>query len=176
LAWHRPFRAGDIAQLWHGDSITLNPQDISGKVKPMTDEPFTVLSDSESWDLLGTAALGRLVTVFAGEPEIFPVNYVVHNHTILFRTAEGTKLFSAVANRTVIFEADDHNVAEGWSVIVRGRAQRLKSDSEIQDADRAGLYPWTQSRKSNYVRVVASEVTGRRFVFGPEPQRSEPIA
>jgi uncharacterized protein len=142
----------------------------------MTDEPFTVLSDSESWDLLGTAALGRLVTVFAGEPEIFPVNYVVHNHTILFRTAEGTKLFSAVANRTVIFEADDHNVAEGWSVIVRGRARLLKTEDEIQEADRGGLYPWTQTRKSNYVRVAPSDITGRRFVFGPERDRNAPAA
>jgi hypothetical protein len=142
----------------------------------MTDEPVTVLSDSESWNLLGTAALGRLVTSFAGEPEIFPVNYVVQNRTILFRTAEGTKLFSAVANRTVIFEADDHNVAEGWSVIVRGRARLLKTEDEIREADRGGLYPWTQTRKSNYVRVAPSDVTGRRFVFGPEPDRDAPAA
>jgi hypothetical protein len=64
------------------------PEDISRKARPMTDEPVTVLSDSESWDLLGTAALGGLVTSFAGEPEIFPVNYLVQNRTILFRTAE----------------------------------------------------------------------------------------
>lgn len=142
----------------------------------MTDEPITVLSESESWELLGTAALGRLVTTFAGEPEIFPVNYVAQNRTILFRTAEGTKLFSAVGNHTVLFEADDHNVAEGWSVIVRGRARLLKTDAEIEEADRAGLYPWTSTHKSNYVRVTPSEITGRRFVFGPEPDRSETVA
>ena len=78
-------------------------------------------------DRLGSVALGRLVTSFAGEPEIFPVNYVVQDRTVLFRTAEGTKLFSAVANSTVIFEADDHNVAEGWSVIVGGRAKVLQT-------------------------------------------------
>ena len=139
----------------------------------MTDEPFTVLSEHESWDLLGTASLGRLVTNFAGEPEIFPVNYVVQDRSVLFRTAEGTKLFSAVANRTVLFEADDHNVVEGWSVIVRGRAQLLKSENEIQKADRAGLYPWTATNKPNYVRVSPTDVTGRRFVFGPEPDRTE---
>lgn len=142
----------------------------------MTDEAFTVLSEQESWKLLGTATLGRLVTNFAGEPEIFPVNYVVQGHTVLFRTAEGTKLFSAVANRTVVFEADDHNVAEGWSVIVRGRASLLKTDAEIEKADRAGLYPWTATRKPNFVRVNPSDITGRRFVFGPEPDYSEASA
>ncbi|OBK30646.1 pyridoxamine 5'-phosphate oxidase [Mycobacterium asiaticum] len=142
----------------------------------MTDEPITVLSESQSWDLLGTATLGRLVTNFAGEPEIFPVNYVVQHRSILFRTAAGTKLFSAIANRTVLFEADDHTVEQGWSVIVRGRAQLLKTDADIAEADRAGLYPWIATVKPNYVRVVPSDITGRRFVFGPEPDRNETVS
>jgi uncharacterized protein len=135
----------------------------------MTDEPATVLSEGESWRRLGGAALGRLVTSFAGEPEIFPVNYVVQGRTVLFRTAEGTKLFSAVSNRTVLFEADDHNVAEGWSVIVRGRAKVLRTAAEIEQAERAQLMPWTAIRKVHYVRVTPSEITGRHFRFGPEP-------
>ncbi|MHA7648938.1 pyridoxamine 5'-phosphate oxidase family protein [Mycobacterium sp. ML4] len=142
----------------------------------MTTEPITVLSEHESWDLLGTASLGRLVTNFAGEPEIFPVNYVVQNHSVLFRTAEGTKLFSAVANHTVVFEADDHNVEEGWSVIVRGRARLLKSDADIQQADQAGLYPWVATAKPNYVRITPNDITGRRFVFGPEPDHNETVS
>ncbi len=142
----------------------------------MSNEPITVLSESESWDLLGTASLGRLVTNFAGEPEIFPVNFVLQGRTILFRTAGGTKLFSAVANRTVIFEVDEHNVAEGWSVIVRGRAQLLKTDSDIQQADRAGLYPWVATAKPNYVRITPNDITGRRFVFGPEPNHHETVS
>ena len=142
----------------------------------MSNEPITVLSESESWDLLGTASLGRLVTNFGGEPEIFPVNFVVQNRTVLFRTAEGTKIFSAVANRTVIFEADDHNVAEGWSVIVRGRARLLKADADIQQADKAGLYPWVATAKPNFVRITPNDITGRRFVFGPEPDHTETVA
>lgn len=135
----------------------------------MTDEPVTVLSEDESWRRLGGVALGRLVTSFAGEPEIFPVNYVVQQRTVLFRTSEGTKLFSAVANRTVVFEADDHNIAEGWSVIVRGRAKVLRTAAEIEEAERAQLVPWTAIRKVHYVRVTPSEITGRHFRFGPEP-------
>ncbi|MFV0494886.1 pyridoxamine 5'-phosphate oxidase family protein [Mycobacterium sp.] len=139
----------------------------------MTDEPVTVLSPRESWDLLGTAALGRLVTNFSGEPEIFPINYVLQGEAILFRTAEGTKLFTAVASNTVLFEADHHTATEGWSVIVRGRAQLLTSHAEIQQADAAGLYPWVATRKTNYVRVTATNITGRRFAFGEEPDPNE---
>lgn len=53
---------------------------------------------------------------------------MVQGRTVLFRTAEGAKLFSAVAKCAVAFEADDHNVAEGWSVIVKVRAQVLTTD------------------------------------------------
>jgi uncharacterized protein len=135
----------------------------------MADEPVTILSEDESWSRLGGAALGRLVTTFAGEPEIFPVNYVVQERTVLFRTAEGTKLFSAVASNTVVFEADDHDVAQGWSVIVRGRAKVLRADAEIEKAERAQLLPWTATPKIHFVRVTPSEVTGREFRFGHEP-------
>jgi uncharacterized protein len=139
----------------------------------MTDEPATILSDDESWDLLGTAPLGRLVTSFADEPEIFPVHFVVQGRTVLFRTAEGTKLFSAVSNRTVLFEADDHNVTEGWSVIVRGRARLLKTDADIAEADRAGHRPWIATATPHYVRIAPSDVTGRSFVFEPVPDNNE---
>ena len=80
----------------------------------------TILSASESWDLLSSVAVGRLVTSVDGRPEIFPVNFAVQNRTVLFRTAEGTKLVSAVMNNQVLFEADAYDAEEGWSVIVRG--------------------------------------------------------
>lgn len=141
-----------------------------------SDEPVQVLSEDENWRLLGSVALGRLVTNFAGEAEIFPVNFVVQDRTVLFRTAEGTKLFSAVANHAVVFEVDDHNLVEGWSVIVRGRARLLKTDTDIQRAERAQLLPWTATLKPHYVRITPTEVTGRRFRFGPEPDHHEPVA
>lgn len=133
-------------------------------------EHVTILSLSESWDLLARVSLGRLVTNAGGEPEIFPVNFAVQDRTVLFRTAEGTKLASAVVNSRVLFEADDHNPVEGWSVIVAGMAHLLRTDDEIRDAQRAPLLPWTAWSKPHYVRVLPSSVTGRRFRFGPEPE------
>lgn len=130
-------------------------------------QPVTILSESECWNLLASRALGRLVTSVDGEPEIFPVNYVVQHRTVLFRTAEGTKLVSTAINNRVLFEADDHTVEEGWSVIVRGVARTLHSDEEIGEAERAQLLPWTATVKQHYVRVLPTRITGRRFRFGP---------
>jgi len=136
-----------------------------------TSEPVTMLGEDESWDLLSSVALGRYVTSIGGRPEIFPVNFVVQNRTVLFRTAEGTKLFGTVVNTLALFEADDHNVAEGWSVILRGTAHVLATSAEIDEAERAGLYTWTATEKLRFVRVTPTAITGRRFVFGPEPDR-----
>lgn len=133
-------------------------------------DPITVLGDDESWDLLKSAALGRLVTNVGGQLEIFPVNFVTQGRTLLFRTAEGTKLFGTVMNDKVLFEVDDHNVVGGWSVIVRGTARVLTAADEVHEADRAELLPWIPTEKLRFVRITPNEVSGRRFVFGPEPE------
>jgi hypothetical protein len=97
------------------------------------------------------------------------VNYVVQKRSVLFRTAEGTKLFGTVMNDQVLFEADDHNLVGGWSVIVRGTAEVLYGADDIHEAERAGLYPWIATQKLRFVRVTPEQITGRRFIFGPEP-------
>lgn len=134
-------------------------------------QPVSILPASECWNLVSSRTLGRLVTSVDGQPDIFPVNFVVQHRTVLLRTAEGTKLVSAAINNNVLFEADDHNVAEGWSVIVKGTALLLRSDEEIDEAEGAQLLPWTATVKQHFVRIRPLSVTGRRFSFGSEPDR-----
>lgn len=133
--------------------------------------PVSILSEAECWTLLSGIALGRLITSVEGEPDVFPVNYVVQRRTVLFRTGVGTKLVSAAINNRVVFEADDHGVTEGWSVVVKGTAHILGTAEEIDEAERAQVLPWTATAKHHWVRVRPLTVTGRRFVFGPEPDR-----
>ncbi len=130
-----------------------------------SDNGITILSEHESWDLLASVPLGRLVTSVDGQPEIFPVNFVVQRRTVLFCTAEGTKLVGAAINNRVLFEADDHNDAEGWSVIVKGTARTLRTEEEVEEAERAKLVSWTAPVKLHYVRVMPTLITGRRFRF-----------
>ena len=135
----------------------------------MDNHPIAVLDDRQAWDLLSSVALGRLVTSFGGQLEIFPVNFAVQGGTVLFRTAEGTKLFTTVMNEKVIFEADDHTASEGWSVIVRGTARMLNSSEDIHEAEQAGLIPWVATEKLRYVRITPTEISARRFQFGSAP-------
>ncbi|AFM16302.1 putative flavin-nucleotide-binding protein [Mycolicibacterium chubuense NBB4] len=131
--------------------------------------PMSILSETDCWKLLEGTALGRLVTSVDGHPAIFPVNFAVQRRTVLFRTAEGTKLVSTAINNNVLFEADGHGTAEGWSVIVKGVARALRDDDDIADAQRAQLLPWPATDKPHFVRIRPLSVTGRRFLFGPEP-------
>ena len=142
----------------------------------MAGPPVTVLGEDECWSLLSSLSLGRFVTCLNGRPEIFPVNFVTQRRTVLFRTAQGTKLYSAVMSDEVAFEADDHTAAEGWSVIIKGRAHELLANAEILDAEEAPLLSWPATVKPHYVRVVPLETTGRRFKFGPEPARESTFA
>jgi len=132
--------------------------------------PISVLDDTEAWNRLSSVQLGRLVTAFGGQLEIFPVNFVTQNGTVLFRTAEGTKLFTTVMNEKVLFEADDHTADEGWSVILRGTARMLTGAEEIHEAEGAGLTAWVPTEKLRFVRVTPTEISARHFRFGPEPQ------
>ncbi|SPM34767.1 Nitroimidazol reductase NimA or a related FMN-containing flavoprotein, pyridoxamine 5'-phosphate oxidase superfamily [Mycobacterium rhizamassiliense] len=135
------------------------------------DDPVTVLSEDESWSLLGSASLGRFVIVTDGRAEIFPVNFVTQRRTLLFRTAPGTKLYRAIMSDQVAFEADGYTDVEGWSVIVHGRAHLLTATAEVLDAEEAPLRSWPATVKPHYVRLIAMEVSGRRFRFGPEPRQ-----
>lgn len=139
-------------------------------------QPISILSETECWNLMSSAALGRLVTTVDGQPEIFPVNFVVQHKTVLFRTAEGTKLVSAAINNNVLFEVDDHDALEGWSVILKGIARSQRTDAEVDEAERAQLLPWTATVKQHYVRIRPLSISGRRFTFGSEPDREFTIA
>ncbi|OMC05103.1 pyridoxamine 5'-phosphate oxidase [Mycobacterium sp. NS-7484] len=131
--------------------------------------PVSVLGEDECWQLLSSVTLGRLVSTIGTRLEIFPVNFVVQRRTVLFRTAEGTKLISALLSDRVMFEVDDHTVVGGWSVIVRGVPHLLETPAEIAEAEQAQLLSWLSTTKRRYVRIEPREISGRRFVFGPTP-------
>ncbi|MBX9718672.1 MAG: pyridoxamine 5'-phosphate oxidase family protein [Microbacteriaceae bacterium] len=133
---------------------------------------ITELTTEECWRLLRSRDLGRIAASAAGTVDIFPINYAVDGlPAIYFRTAPGTKLLELAINDRVAFEIDDHDAVEAWSVVVKGRAERLERQSEIDAAELLGLSPWIPTLKYRWVRIRPTEVTGRKFTLGPEPAR-----
>ncbi|MDZ7882949.1 MAG: pyridoxamine 5'-phosphate oxidase family protein [Mycobacterium sp.] len=131
--------------------------------------PVTSMAEGECWDQLSAMTMGRLVTSSDSKPDIFPVNFVVQRRSILIRTAAGTKLAAVSRNPWVAFEADDHDVVRGWSIVVHGRASVLDSAADIALAERAQVLPWTATAKQWFIRIEPTGIVGRRFAFGSEP-------
>lgn len=131
----------------------------------------THLTDEQCWERLEQQQLGRLVTHVGEVFDIFPVNYVVDGQSIVFRTAEGSKLTELSINDAVLFEADRYTEQDAWSVVVRGHARRLDTSSEVAAADTLPLKPWIPTLKYNYVRIEADSLSGREFRRGEEPDR-----
>ena len=135
------------------------------------ENPIEILKEDEALELMGNQQLGRLVVRIKDDFDIYPLNYVVNEGKIYFRTAEGSKLFTVSINERVLFEADDHTEDKAWSVIVKGRARILERTDEIQQADELPLKPWLPTLKYNYVEITPEEISGRRFQLGEESER-----
>ena len=133
--------------------------------------PVVALTDAECWGFLKSQQLGRLVTHAAGVLDIFPVNYVVDGESLVFRTAEGSKLVELTVNDEVLFEVDDYSDTAACSVVVRGHARRLDTSAEVEHADTLPLQPWIPTLKYNYVRITPASLSGRAFERGEEPDR-----
>jgi nitroimidazol reductase NimA-like FMN-containing flavoprotein (pyridoxamine 5'-phosphate oxidase superfamily) len=139
-----------------------------------------VLPPPECWELLRQAQVGRLAIAIMDQPDIFPINHIVDHGTVVFRTAEGTKLAAAVLGTAVAFEVDGYDAARGeaWSVVVKGRAVEIQRIHELLAATDLPLFPWQVGPKGRFVRIEPDSITGRRFhvvergdahVSGPVP-------
>lgn len=126
-----------------------------------------VLNVHDCWKYLRSASVGRVAVTTGRGPEIFPVNYVPDNGTVIFRTGEGTKLDAVLGGSPIALEADGLNKygTIAWSVIIKGTASVVDSEEDFQEAADAGLSPWEAGSKDHLVRVTPSEVSGRRFVI-----------
>lgn len=123
------------------------------------------LTDDECQALLRSTLVGRIAVDMAGRPEIFPINYVVTDDGIVFRSAAGTKLAGAALMHHVAFEIDGYepDTRTAWSVIVKGWARQIEQMQERYDAEALPLFPWVTSVKPDFVCIEPHETTGRRF-------------
>lgn len=129
------------------------------------------LNLQECWELLRSEDFGRLAFRVVDEIHILPINYAVRDESLLFLTAEGTKLLAVVMGTPVAFEIDSRDETTACSVVVRGTARLLPEDEAHLADDLASLprvLPGTP--KYNVVQVLPTEVTGRRFELArPDP-------
>ena len=131
----------------------------------MHDARWRELNKDECFALLAGQHLGRVVLVDDRGPVALPVNFVFDQHTVLFRTDDGTKLDAASRGARVAFEVDgaDEATRTGWSVLVRGEATEITDPDDLARVRQLPLSPWAPGAKTRYVRILPSSLTGRRI-------------
>jgi uncharacterized protein len=117
--------------------------------------------------LLEEAPWVRVGFIADGAPAVLPVNHLVHEGEIFFRTGAGSKLGTAAAAGPVVIEADggDEDQRIGWSVVAHGQAS-IVTDPELEERLMARPFePWAlPDDRAFWVRVEVASITGRRIV------------
>lgn len=126
------------------------------------DSGVTELSQEQCWALLGDSGIGHLA--LRAQPhgvDIVPIDYLVHEQQLYFRSAPGTKLIELTEHPHVAVQVERCRDAHWSSVVLKGRAERLAFDDEILASGISELLTSGPGEKANYVRVVPDAITGR---------------
>lgn len=132
-------------------------------------EPRTlVLTENDCWNHLSATGFGRLAVITNGLPEIFPMNYALDGHTLVFRTRVGSKLHDLVMYSTVVFEADGWDGSEGWSVVIQGEARVIDDEDDLEVVGSLLQIPWHSATESDLVRITPTRLSGRASNFAAQ--------
>lgn len=137
-----------------------------------------ILRTDDCWALLRDGGVGRLALVsFDGAPDLYPVDFTVHDDRLYVRSGPGPKLAAIAARPQVAFETDGGDDGCRWSVVVRGEAARLDRDDEIEASGVLDLVSSSPTPKHDFLRITPNRLSGRRFRVFPAtaPQGAEQI-
>ena len=129
--------------------------------------PFREIPREECERLLGQHTVGRVAWNAPDGPQLLPVNYAYYNKTVVFRTmAYG--VMSQLARRTnVAFEIDgvDEDARTGWSVQVRGTAERVMQAYDLVELwTKTGPVPWAAGERTLHIAITPRTLAGREIV------------
>jgi nitroimidazol reductase NimA-like FMN-containing flavoprotein (pyridoxamine 5'-phosphate oxidase superfamily) len=122
------------------------------------------LEVSECRRLLVSVNVGRLGYATPDEQRIVPLNYVVVDEHLVFRTSSDNDIARFVPGRQVAFEVDDMDgfLQSGWSVLACGTAEELpRASLRAMDVGETPE-PWAEGVRPLYLRIPLTRLTGRR--------------
>jgi hypothetical protein len=129
------------------------------------------LDEAECLRLISPGGVGRLVYTGRYGLTVMPVNYKLHDGTIVFRTAQdsptGEDLQTGIAHAEyrVAFEIDEIDMAarSGWSVLIHGPAHQMATPAERALVEESGVEPWPGGPKEHAIGITPARITGRRL-------------
>jgi hypothetical protein len=132
----------------------------------MPPRPAVPLTTAESWRLLASTSLGRIVFTLHAMPAIRPVNHLIDNETVIIRSHLGAAIVGrATADGAVVcYEADDIDPVRhtGWSVIVTGMARLVRDPAAVTRYEQL-LQPWADGQMDHVIAITPHLITGLRL-------------
>jgi uncharacterized protein len=127
------------------------------------------LDPAECMELLAAKSVGRIAYATAAGARILPVNYILLDDSVIFRTVPAGEIFHHALNSNCAFEIDetDEFFETGWSVVAVGRLQ-LASQEDFARMRYGKLpEPWAGGSRWMFVRLPCEQVSGRRVIAHP---------
>jgi len=122
--------------------------------------------------LLANEHVGRIAYVPDGTPMIAPVDFMVFEGMIVFRSDPSDKL-SHIPLRPVCFEADGSEALDSemsgaeavWSVIVRGQARDVTTalNDQFEQLRRLRFPSFASFADPHWLMIVIDHISGRRL-------------
>jgi transcriptional regulator with XRE-family HTH domain len=145
-----------------GAGLNLPPGERRAAKNPVLEE----LSVQECRERIAPGGVGRFLFAEAGRgPVAIPVNYRMDGDDVIFRTGSHGSIAGTAIGQPVSFDVDhlDDALGEGWSVLVSGTASIIADPGELARAEALHIEPWAGGERDTYVRLSASQVTGKRI-------------
>jgi len=137
----------------------------------MPDLALESMDEAQCLQHISAGGIGRLCFAGRFDLTVLPVNYVLQDNSIVFRTAPGgtteedlrTGIGVDRAEYRVAFEVDnfDAGTRTGWSVLIQGPAHHVDSEVERAEAEAAGLETWAGNSRDHFIRITPVRITGR---------------
>jgi uncharacterized protein len=124
------------------------------------------LDRSECLELLAAKSAGRLAYVVDNGARILPLNYIVAEDCIIFRTVPDGEVFHHALSSICAFEIDetDEFFESGWSVVAVGHPD-LATEEDFSRMRYGKLpEPWAGGYRYLFVRLPLEHISGRPVI------------
>jgi uncharacterized protein len=124
------------------------------------------LDRQECLELLAAKSVGRIAYTADNGARILPVNYILNNDSIIFRTTPGGEISHHALESICAFEIDetDEFFESGWSVVAVGRLE-LATEEDFASMRYGKIpEPWAAGDRWMFLRLPCDHVSGRRVI------------
>ena len=124
-----------------------------------------VLDEAECLALLAAHHVGRVAIIVDRQPVIYPVNYVIDEDSIVFRTNWPVLAHASLAELAFQIDTFDVGRQSGWSLLVQGMGHDITDalDSASERLQAVPVSPWVPGSQPRLLRLVPRTITGHRF-------------